>query len=238
MKGRAASVQGEILRRQAISKASLGNQKWCDSKTGKHRNDHRELMACCTCGKPVLRPRAHINPTNFCSRKCLGVHNAKRQLGTFRAKSIVADLTCAQCGRAFKKLKNQVKGQVACCSRECFAAFRKNKPLNKTHGERHWNWRGGAKEWYGPGWYVARRVCRELAGHKCAACGALEGKQKHHAHHVVPFRMFGRARHEEANQQSNLICYCASCHRRVEAAYQRGEVTASLTLAEFKHFPN
>ena len=44
----------------------------------------------------------------------------------------------------------------------------------------------------------------------------LKGIKEHHVHHKTPFRLFDST--EQANQLSNLITLCNSCHRKVEVA--------------------
>ena len=67
---------------------------------------------------------------------------------------------------------------------------------------------------YGPHWKKLRDLTRERDGYRCQVCSRLEENQAHHVHHKIPFRQFRSI--EEANQLSNLITLCPSCHRRVE----------------------
>ena len=69
---------------------------------------------------------------------------------------------------------------------------------------------------YGPGWTSLRDQVRARDGYCCQVCGLLEQGRAHDVHHKVPFRSFPSP--QQANQLSNLITLCPSCHRRVETA--------------------
>jgi DEAD/DEAH box helicase domain-containing protein len=69
---------------------------------------------------------------------------------------------------------------------------------------------------YGPDWDRIREIVRSRDGYRCQVCGAVEERLAHHVHHKQPFRVFLSI--EDANQLSNLITLCPTCHRRVEQA--------------------
>ncbi len=76
---------------------------------------------------------------------------------------------------------------------------------------------------YGPNWQAQRKRVRERDGYRCKQCGRPEAAgRQHDVHHLVPFRTFGYAaglneHYREANQLSNLLLVCRTCHRRLEA---------------------
>lgn len=74
-----------------------------------------------------------------------------------------------------------------------------------------WN---NARNYYGPGWQKIRNQVRERDGFRCQVCGVIEGERAHDVHHKIPFRLFPSS--EIANQLSNLITLCPSCHQRAE----------------------
>jgi DEAD/DEAH box helicase domain-containing protein len=57
-------------------------------------------------------------------------------------------------------------------------------------------------------------------------CGVLEQSREHDVHHKLPFRMF--TSYQQANQLSNLITLCRSCHRRAELAVRMRSGLAGL----------
>ncbi|HEX9029993.1 MAG TPA: DEAD/DEAH box helicase, partial [Anaerolineales bacterium] len=67
---------------------------------------------------------------------------------------------------------------------------------------------------YGPGWAALRQRVRQRDGYRCQVCGVVEQGKAHDVHHKVPFRTFASA--EQANQMSNLVTLCSSCHHKVE----------------------
>ncbi len=69
---------------------------------------------------------------------------------------------------------------------------------------------------YGPNWRQQRDQARARDEYRCQVCGLPESDRAHHVHHKTPFRSF--TSYEQANQLSNLITLCPSCHRRVETA--------------------
>ncbi len=67
---------------------------------------------------------------------------------------------------------------------------------------------------YGPGWAKYKDLIRKRDNYTCQNCGVLEDTIKHHIHHIKPIKFFESI--ELANNPSNLITLCASCHRLAE----------------------
>ena len=67
---------------------------------------------------------------------------------------------------------------------------------------------------YGSDWTQQRDRARSRDEFRCQVCGLEEGDREHHVHHKTPFRQFDSPK--AANQISNLVTLCPSCHRRVE----------------------
>ena len=115
---------------------------------------------------------------------------------------------CAACGAEFTLSPSRLthKGAGKYCSRIC--------------RDRHWrgaatpNWQGIRKPHrHGANWYAARRRALRRDNHTCQRCGDAE--RQLHVHHLIPGRLFAST--EDANEISNLITLCGSCHRREEA---------------------
>jgi DEAD/DEAH box helicase domain-containing protein len=87
---------------------------------------------------------------------------------------------------------------------------------------------------YGPNWTKQRELARERDQYKCLVCGKPEGAgQQHHVHHRKPFRTFGYVRGENdndlrANDLSNLMTVCPTCHAKIETAEQVNQALSSL----------
>ena len=69
---------------------------------------------------------------------------------------------------------------------------------------------------YGPNWRQQRERARARDEYRCQVCGTPETDRAHHVHHKTPFRSFSS--YEQANQLSNLITVCPTCHHRIETA--------------------
>ncbi|MDD4578251.1 MAG: DUF1998 domain-containing protein, partial [Anaerolineaceae bacterium] len=67
---------------------------------------------------------------------------------------------------------------------------------------------------YGAGWDKLRQKILLRDGYTCRSCGKVFPVTELHVHHVQPFRTF--AEPALANQASNLVTLCASCHHKAE----------------------
>ena len=109
------------------------------------------------------------------------------------------------------------------------AQKRKGKPLSEAHkeklmgragrkGELSSNWKGGVskKQSRAPFWKKAQKACRERDEHTCQSCGitSKEVGQLLDVHHIVSYHSFEDK--SKANELSNLISLCRTCHLRVE----------------------
>jgi DEAD/DEAH box helicase domain-containing protein len=82
---------------------------------------------------------------------------------------------------------------------------------------------------YGSNWAAQRNRARARDQYRCQMCGAPEQGREHDVHHKIPFRTF--ASHEQANQLSNLITLCRSCHRQAETAVRMRSGLSGLAFA-------
>ncbi|MBA3534934.1 MAG: DUF1998 domain-containing protein, partial [Ardenticatenales bacterium] len=87
---------------------------------------------------------------------------------------------------------------------------------------------------YGPNWAQQRLRARGREDFRCAHCRISEDElgREVDVHHLIPFRDFGYVAGKNdgylaANDLSNLVCLCPSCHKRAEPWY-RSEVAAGL----------
>lgn len=91
----------------------------------------------------------------------------------------------------------------------------------KYQGSANPHWKGGYKEYYGPNWNIQRRAARKRDKHRCQCCGKKQKTKAFDVHHVRPFRTFGYVvgvndHYLPANDLTNLITLCPSCHTRAE----------------------
>lgn len=94
---------------------------------------------------------------------------------------------------------------------------------------------------YGPDWNKIRLQILERDRYKCQVCGITSIQQKLNVHHIKPFKTHITT--EVANNASNLITLCPSCHRNVErkvrirsslagAAYAIGNIAPFLIMCD------
>ncbi len=83
--------------------------------------------------------------------------------------------------------------------------------------------------YYGENWEDIRKSIRLRDGFRCIRCGLPEKNSSHHVHHKIPARNFDSI--EEANQYSNLVTLCPTCHRLVETAVRIRSPLGGLTYA-------
>lgn len=206
---------------QKISKALKGNDSWRDPETGQHRNWQRVEVQCSACGKPILRKRCHMHyKRHFCDQTCFGKWRAENIKGDAHPSYRKKEIGCKQCGFRFLAPPNRTKRKHgAFCSRECHDDWRREN----LRGPMLYNWLGGYEPYYGESWATAKRKARERDKHTCGECGKTRDQLGRNldVHHIVPFRTFGPTRHREANDLSNLVCYCNKCHKIVEERHRK-----------------
>jgi hypothetical protein len=196
-------------------KANIGNIK--------HYAPSRYATTCETCGKQYETTPGQTRG-RFCSRRCHGDW-LKRQPGFTigkkfgRAKRLPEPslVACKICGEMFLTKPSHLPRRK-CCSKVCLGKHH----AQTTTGHNNPQWKGGYQRYYGPSWHEARRQAR-ARDKVCADCGKTpeEAGRELDVHHIVPFRVFGRSRHTEANHLDNLVCLCNTCHTAREWQFGR-----------------
>lgn len=152
----------------------------------------------------------------FCSQKCWGAwlsaNSPRTNLGKKfgRPRYLPPPITkiCPVCQSPFTVKPSHAARRIF-CSKDCRAKWMSQ---NNT-GENSPTWLGGYEPYYGESWHQARRSAQER-DKCCADCGATPealGRELD-VHHITPLRKFGKDRHLEANDLSNLVCLCNVCH--------------------------
>lgn len=70
------------------------------------------------------------------------------------------------------------------------------------------------RNYYGANWQTQRKQALKRDNFTCQVCGRISKTESLHVHHREPFRNF--TSFLEANQLSNLVSLCSSCHIRAE----------------------
>ena len=142
----------------------------------------------------------HKSPSRFTSERVRGSNNPNWKEPKYRE--------CEKCGASFG-LKPWVIRQNASrfCSRKCFEAS------ECFVGESSSSWVGGQATYRGRNWKAVRAEVVSDQGGDCFDCGRHIGNSLS-VHHKRPFREFDDA--ETANERSNLVGLCQSCHMKWE----------------------
>lgn len=188
---------------------------FCSRKCASEGHKRLNEVHCTTCSKPLIRRDSELKDTQqpFCSKKCQGIWIAEHD-----SKRVV--IACAQCNKPTKQKQYRL---AECdrffCSRACMGVW---QSLNWT-GENNPFWKGGAVHYYGPNWKQQARAARKRDGYQCRHCGVTQKKLRRSldVHHVQPIRTFGyipgrNENYKQANNLTNLISLCTSCHKGVE----------------------
>lgn len=181
---------------------SRKHRKYCCLKCANEGKERRKKTSkkarkktCKKCGKIY-----HPSPNNkgFCSVKCA---MSSRKDTRLRKE-------CETCGKVFYVRKGYTHARFCCmkCSAIGIA----------THGADNPNWRGGGSKSRGENWLEQACKARKRDGYTCQECGKYQFLPRLPVHHIIPFRYFD-GDYKKANELSNLITYCQSCHGIVEA---------------------
>lgn len=120
---------------------------------------------------------------------------------------------CKQCG---KEITDALRLHKTYCNRKCMAKWQSEN----LSGENSPIWKGGYKDRngeYPPEWtYSLRLKIRRRDSNTCQACGVK--RKGLDVHHIDEDKM--------NCDESNLICLCRSCHRKVHGHYTLTELMA------------
>ena len=172
--------------------------KYCSYDCSIKSQTTKIKVKCDTCGIEVEKKQYHIYRSKkfYCSAKC-------------KANSRL--IKCDWCGVEFKRKPSEIKDHNF-CSTECMGKWQSEY---KT-GENSNSWLGGWEKYYGANWLKQSRTAKERDNHVCQVCGEEEINTSFHVHHKVAFRFFGKENYKSANELSNLMTVCPSCHSSIE----------------------
>lgn len=193
--------------------AAIGKGKRSRGENSPHYS--RSEVPCSYCGAPLLRTAsqiAHNKKGHFCNGECYGKWRAQNMIGEAATawNGGKVKVPCLQCGVDVELVPSQVRDPGNFCSQKCYGEWRKDNML----GEDSPIWKGGRLPSYGGSWKKQQRRARKRDKHTCQECGATKEQmgREPDVHHILPFRLFGADRHDEANHLSNLVCLCKRCH--------------------------
>lgn len=223
-----------------LSRSELlrGPEHWCSRTCADIGRKKGEVRACKVCGKSFyLHPSTIKNPNRtgeYCSNACQMRVAPTVPKGTIRPPEIRARMSAGQKG---KKYPNAVKPPVEAtcehCGKVTLYSSGKNAPSQiqqrrfcgtdcwyehiREHPEENPHWKDGlsGNRDYGTNWRTQAARARERDGYLCQMCKREQGRRAFSVHHIRPLREFGDD-WRRANQLSNLITLCQSCHVHVD----------------------
>lgn len=181
----------------------------------KEKSEH----TCDWCGSTVYRHDSQVTGSNFyCSRECKHEYQEAEVVGKGHHQWARVECRCEYCGTIiYRKPSHLETREKVFCDMTCMGQYRQSSGNP--------NWKGGLAEDYGQNWEAVRQEAIERDNQQCQRCGlsSAESLSRYdkslHVHHLVPRRDFiedGEFDAERANQLSNLVTLCPSCHRRWE----------------------
>ena len=169
----------------------------------KRQQDALHIFTCEQCGKQfsMIRSRKQHNHV-FCGLSCACSFSHPRQRIT---------VTCEHCQKQYEVHPSKVSlNKHFYCCRECRALsiMGQNNPAYRS------GW--GRKREYSANWKRQRRAAILRDNAQCQVCHKIPKRQRYlHVHHIVPAFTFN-GNWEQANDLSNLISLCSTCHKKAE----------------------
>ncbi len=211
-----------IETRQKISKALKGRKplvnNFINPLTGRPFNYKGIIRECAYCHGNIEvtgnRKKAKIN---CCDRNCWTLWWTTNIETNWLHRTKI-ECYCDSCTNLLIRLPAQVSQHNFCDSKCLGQWLSKNKS-----GAASSRWKGGYEGYYGESWVSARRTTRKRDNDTCQNCFRTKEQMGKNldVHHKIPFRTFGVERHLEANSLTNLVCFCASCHKTKEEFYNK-----------------
>lgn len=179
-------------------------------------------LSCEYCGDEFSRYQSNIKDgmRQFCSQSCMGRFNSKHKLeeNSPNWKGGDVTLTCSHCGVEYTRRRSEAS-ESNYCSYECLYDSRSYT----MSGENNPSWKGGYEPYYGPNWPGQRLKAIIRDQSRCQSCGKtpMENGGGLSVHHIRRIGFYkekyeGAEWYKYANELSNLVTLCRSCHSKWE----------------------
>lgn len=176
---------------------------FCDRKCSAAWQEERVEIECSVCGDSFEVIKFREETASYCSRKCR-IEGTRRITGNERYNYKTETYECQECGESVERSPSMVYSpDRVFCSDACFDEHRRN----------------GYDDYYGSNWYQQRRKALKRDQYRCQVCGvtAAELQRDPDVHHLTPITWYKNNYDEpewweRANQLTNLVTYCRSCH--------------------------
>lgn len=190
-------------------------------------------MPCADCGRVQKRnPKHYVNGQTprcpSCSSKA--VHRAK---AAGERMGDVVDRPCIVCATVVSRSRAYLSRiKQTTCSAACLRKARQDRLIyaERRKGSEHPDWKGHVAVYYGADWRRQSAAARLRDNDTCRECGTTRAEHRRalDVHHIVRFLDF--ASHVDANELSNLITLCRTCHRRADVAQHQEKRAAGVEL--------
>jgi hypothetical protein len=197
------------------SENTSGEQSW-------HWKGGFQTLECEICGTGFKVPPARVDEARFCSESCHGEWVSEEYQGENNPNWVggSVEVECDYCGNITEKTRWRVEDSPykhIFCSNNC----REDWISENRSGKDSYSYNGGRINHYGPNWTEKREEALERDDHTCQDCGINQGDVEFRleVHHIRPIRSFDDK--ADANELTNLITLCRSCHVKWEGLWLR-----------------
>jgi hypothetical protein len=175
----------------------------------KYRENSARFCSHSCGGKWHMMNRVMRGPSLVGNKYRLGLNPSNAfKPGENKGKKLVerVHLNCLNCSKEFEVMPWIYKqNKTKFCSISCRSEY--------WIGEKHPMYKGGPTTYRGKSWTKQRMLAVNRDNGTCVHCKKEIGKSIP-VHHIIPYRDYECS--ETANQLSNLICLCQSCHMKAE----------------------
>jgi 5-methylcytosine-specific restriction endonuclease McrA len=208
---------GSQCRSEWVSENNTGeaNPSW---------NGGKVEVECENCGDTFKVTQALDGYRKHCSRSCYAEMQSEKYTGAnasnFQGGTVTIE--CEVCADVFE-VKRAREDVARFCSYDCMGEVYQDT----MSGQDHPRWIEAPDPYYGPNWDERRKQRLEKDDYTCQDCGdSCENRDRNFpVHHITPIRDFknddGTYDYKTANEMSNLITLCISCHQKWEGLYLR-----------------
>lgn len=181
--------------------------KECGTLYRAERRRNPATTVCQGCGEAFQHRRGESRV--YCSRNC--------SLGTswdYRQKSPRVTLVCRVCGKPYEVLESVADSRKHCSNSCRMASLRAHNQLGEELTD----------SWRGHNWKTQSAKVRKRDKSTCQHCKRVKTDRYDYydVHHIIPYRVFN-GDYKKANELSNLVLLCRSCHGKADSAYKRTE---------------
>ena len=203
------------------------------NKRAKELRDQRLVdMPCADCG--VVKKRDPLYHRDGFIVRCSPCGRLASLAAHIVGEPKNVEVPCAICEKHVRRTRAYLqRTRITTCSPECLLTAQRTGVVAwpKRKGPDHPQYKGNTHAvYYGADWRRQSAAARLRDGHKCQECGVTRAdyKREFDVHHIV--RCLDFASSAEANQLTNLITLCRTCHRRADVAQHEEKKAAGIEL--------